>query len=459
MTNTDMTSLDSYLNDIWTKVLDQTLQSEKYDKIVYDSYLKKTKLVDLTDTVAIITTSERFGAIVLENEINHFEKLLYECLGREVQCKFVFENDYVKKQEVTNLLPSAISLNIEDNVLPEFTFDNFIVGSSNKEAHSAALACALNPGKFYNPLFIYGDSGLGKTHLMYAIGNFIKKNHPEKNILYIAASDFIDRFYMASKSKNIDEFKMELKAVDVLLVDDIQILAGKEKTNETFFQIYNSLVNNRKQIILTSDKPPLELNDIEERLISRFASGLSVTINSPEFDTRLEILKLKAKTQGADFTSLCEEEALSYIAANCSGDIRSLEGMLTRLVYYSINFGKGRKIDVEFAQEALRDMLGYSGGNKTNITPSFIINNVASYYGLTKQQVLSKSRIKNITTARHISMYLCRKHLDLPWKKIGNVFNKCDHSTVMSACAKIDKLLKENPQYQQAIIDIESKFE
>ena len=457
MANTDMTTLDSYLNDIWSKILDLILKSEKFDKIVYDSYFTKTKLVELNETTAIVTTSERFGAIVLDNEKNLFEKLMYEVINREVQFKFVFENDYVKNVEIKSVVPTFTGT-IEDNVLPDFTFDNFVVGSNNQEAHSASLACALNPGKFYNPLFIYGDSGLGKTHLMYAIGNFIKKNQPEKNVLYIPASDFIDRFYMASKSKNIDEFKMELKAVDVLLVDDIQILAGKEKTNETFFQIYNSLVNNRKQIILTSDKPPLELNDIEERLISRFSSGLSVTINSPEFETRLEILKIKAKTQGADFSSLCDEESLAYIATNCTGDVRALEGMLTRLVYYSINFGKGQRITYDFTVEALKDMIANTNINKNNVSPSFIINTVANYYGLTKQQILSKSRIKNITTARHISMYLCRKHLDMPYKKIGMTFNKCDHATVISACTKIEKLLKENPQYQQAIFDIESKL-
>lgn len=452
-----MTSLESYLNSIWEQILNNILSSGKYDKVVYDAYIQKTKLVDLNDTTAIITTPERFGAIVLENEKPYFDKVMSEITQREIQCKFVFENDYIQNQTVTKTVPQ-FTPSIEDNVLPDFTFDNFVVGSSNKEAHSAALACALNPGKFYNPLFIYGDSGLGKTHLMYAIGNFIKKNQPEKNILYIPASDFIDRFYMASKSKNIDEFKMELKAVDVLLVDDIQILAGKEKTNETFFQIYNSLVNNRKQIILTSDKPPLELNDIEERLISRFSSGLSVTINSPEFETRLEILKLKAKTQGTDFSSLCDEESLSYIATNCTGDVRSLEGMLTRLVYYSINFGKGQKITYDFTVEALKDMISNANINKNNISPSFIINTVANYYGLTKQQILSKSRIKSITTARHISMYLCRKHLDMPYKKIGATFNKCDHATVISACTKIEKLLKDNPQYQQAILDIENKL-
>ena len=457
MTNIEMTTLDSYLNDVWKKVLELIISSEKFDKIVYDSYFVKTSLVELNDTTAIVTTSEKFGAILLENETSFFEKLLLEVIGREVQVKFVHEQDYVKNVEVTKTVPSSTTT-IADNVLPDFTFENFVVGANNQEARAAAIACASYPGKFYNPLFIYGDSGLGKTHLMYAIGNFIKKNQPDKNILYIAASDFIDRFYMASKSKNIDEFKMELKSVDVLLVDDIQILAGKEKTNETFFQIYNSLVNNRKQIILTSDKPPLELNDIEERLISRFSSGLSVTINSPEFETRLEILKIKAKTQGADFSSLCDEESLAYIATNCTGDVRALEGMLTRLVYYSINFGKGKRVTYDFTVEALKDMISNSNINKNNISPTFIINTVANYYGLTKQQILSKSRIKNITLARHISMYLCRKLLDMPYKKIGNTFNNCDHATVISACTKIEKLLKENAQYQQAISEIENKL-
>lgn len=454
-----MTSLESYYNDIWNQVKEkvQQINGGKIDDIVYRTYIQDTTLIDLTDKKAIISTKLQIQTLLLENEKKYYSEVLSEVLKRSVVCDFVLEGTYTQTKEIN---PSAMNQPepvIHDNVLPDFTFDNFVIGDNNKEAHSAALACAFNPGKFYNPLFIYGDSGLGKTHLMYAIGNYIKKNHPEKNILYIPASEFIDRFYLATKNKNIDGFKAEMNMLDVLLVDDIQILAGKDKTNELFFQIYNSLVNNRKQIILTSDKPPLELNDIEERLISRFSSGLSVTISSPEFNTRLEILKMKLESKKNDFTTLCDEESLSYIATNCTGDVRALEGMLNRLVYYSINFGNGHTVTLDFTIEALKDVIANPNINKNNVSPSFIISTVANYYGLTKQQILSKSRIKAITTARHISMYLCRKHLDLPFKKIGSTF-KCDHTTVISACDKIEKRLKDDTQYQIAVGDIEKKI-
>jgi len=452
-----MTSLEIFYEDIWKKTKQLIENSNKYDSVVYNTYFENTRLVDLTDTKAIIVTKQKFNILLLNQEKDFIASKLSEIIDREILCSFVPESGYLEEKE-RNDLNFNNKNHLFDNILSNFTFENFVVGDSNKEAHSAALACSYNPGNFYNPLFIYGDSGLGKTHLMYAIGNYIKKNHPEKNILYIPASELIDKFTSASKNRNIDDLKYQITNIDVLLVDDIQYLAKKEKTNEFFFQVYNSLVNNRKQIVLTSDKPPLELDGIEERLISRFSSGLSVTINSPEFETRLEILKMKLNTQNGDTSSLCDEESLSYIATNCTGDIRALEGMLNRLMYYSINFGNGKSITYDMTVEALKDVIVNSNINKSNISPSFIINTVSSYYGLSKQQVMTKSRTKNIITARHISMYLCRKHLDMPYKKIADIFNKCDHSTVISACDKIEGFIKENSQYQMAITEIEKKL-
>jgi chromosomal replication initiator protein DnaA len=450
-----MTSLEIFYEDVWKKTKQLIENSNKYDSVVYNTYFENTRLVDLTDTKAIIVTKQKFNILLLNQEKDFIASKLSEVIDRSVFCSFVPESSYLEEIELSS---AGDSSPIYDNILPNFNFENFVVGDSNKEAHSAALACSYNPGNFYNPLFIYGDSGLGKTHLMYAIGNYIKKNHPDKYILYIPASELIDKFTSASKNRNIDDLKLQFTNIDVLLVDDIQYLAKKEKTNEFFFQIYNSLVNNRKQIVLTSDKPPLELDGIEERLISRFSSGLSVTINSPEFETRLEILKMKLNTQNNDTSSLCDEESLSYIATNCTGDVRALEGMLNRLMYYSINFGDGKNITYDLTVEALKDVIVNSNINKSNISPSFIINTVSAYYGLSKQQVMTKSRTKNIINARHISMFLCRKHLDMSYKRIADIFNKCDHSTVISACEKIEGFIKENSQYQIAIAEIEKKL-
>lgn len=456
MTTFELSNLELYYQDIWNQTKQSIKDSEKIDDVVFESFFEDTQLSEMTENTAIITSKMKFNLLMMEQNQELIQEKLFDVTNRHLECKFLTESEYEDRLKTRE---GHTYDTFDDNILADFTFDNFVVGKSNKEAQSAALFCAHSPGKFYNPLFIYGDSGLGKTHLMYAIGNYIKKNTPDKKILYIAASDFIDQFFQASKTKTLDEFKAKMNGLDVLLVDDIQILAGKDKTNEMFFQIYNSLVNNRKQIILTSDKPPKDLNDIEERLISRFAQGLTVTINSPEFETRLNILKMKLKNNhNIDDANFCDEESLAYIATNCSDDIRSLEGMLNRLMYYSINFGNGRQIDYAFTVEALQDVVKRSSMNPNGVTPALIMTTVSRYYGLTKQQLLSKSRTKNISTARHIAMYLCRKLLDMPYKKIGNEFGKLDHATVISACNKIEKLSVTNEQYKQVLEEIQQRL-
>ena len=462
-----MTSLEIYYNDIWEKTKNLVFEEQNDDSIIFQTFLKDTRLVDLTTEKAIITTKANLSVHILNGDDfkNIISSKMELIIDRSINCSFIFENNYIEeKKNLETAKDSSQSFN--DNILESYTFENFVVGEGNKEAHAAALACACsNEDFYYNPLFVYGDSGLGKTHLMHAIGNYLKKKHPEKKILYMPATEIVDKFTSSLKNRgndyrgiNLETFKNQMNSLDYLLIDDIQYLDGKEKTNEFIFSIYNNLVNNRKQIILTSDKPPLELNGIEERLISRFSSGLSVTVSSPEFETKLEILKMKLNSKQKDNSNFYSEEALSYIATNCSGDVRELEGLLNRLMYYSINFGNGVKIDYETAVEALKDVIKTTSINKKSINPTFIINNICTYYGITKQQVMSKSRTKNIVNARHIGMYLCRKHLDIPYKKIATVFGGCDHSTVMSACEKIERLIKENSNYRQAIEDIEKKL-
>ena len=239
----------------------------------------------------------------------------------------------------------------------KYKFENFVVGPSNQEAQSAALTTALDPGNFYNPLFIYGKSGIGKTHLLHAIGNYLLKTNPNKRVYYVSSAEFLDEYVNAIRSSQIDEFKESFKQNDILLIDDIQFLSGKDKITETFFHIFNHLVTRHKQIVITSDRAPNELKKLEERLVSRFASGLSVQITAPEYETSLEILKKKIEGQTIS-TKTIKEDVLSYIALKYSKDIRQLEGALNRLMFYAESFKKQSKvIDLTIAQEALKGLV------------------------------------------------------------------------------------------------------
>ncbi len=447
------------LESIWlnTKKLIEKTLSDDDKSVVYKEFFDDTSLVELTDREAVVLTKYQFHTLVLnDNEhLNLINSSLQKVINRDIRCRIVFEDDYykVKEDEIKNKKNSVEEFT--NNVMPEYTFENFIHGPSNKEAYSAALAVATNPGRnIYNPLFIYGDSGLGKTHLLCAVGNYIKDKSPEKKVLYISSNNFVNQVYQASKNKSIDLLKNQLNSLDVLLMDDVQTLSGKKTSNDVFFDIYNELFNNRKQIILTSDRLPSQIKDIEERLISRFTQGLSVTITTPEFDTALEILKLKINTHNISPNSI-EPEVLSYLATNFANDVRSLEGSLNRLLFYSINYNDKETIDMNLALEAFKGHVT-THKKQTELQIKDVINVVSDYYGITKNQICGKSRTKNIANARHIVMYLCYKHIvDTSYDKIGKELGGRDHSTVLSGCEKISKLLKSNESYRKVISEIE----
>ena len=450
------------LDQVWNeaKAIIKTALANDDNVIVYEEFFKDTTLVQLGDQEAIILVNLRFHSIFL-NDNDHLKLIngaLSSVTGREIRSRVMFVDDYYEMKKDTanedDYLP-----NIYDNVMPDYTFENFVLGPSNKEAYASALAVANNPGRnLYNPLFIYGDSGLGKTHLLFAIGNYVKQRYPEKKILYISSSDFFNQVWQASKNKTLDLLKNQFNSLDVLMVDDIQLLSNKKTSNDVFFDIYNGLFNNRKQIILTSDRLPSQIKDVEERLISRFQQGLSVNITAPEFETALEILKMKMKTHNIAESDI-EPEALEFLATNFSSDIRTLEGSLNRLLFYHINFNQGNKIDLNITMEAFKDIMSNNpvASRKTVDTKDIIIA-TADYYGLTKQQITGKSRTKNVSTARHIAMYLCRKHLEVSFDKIGEEFGGKDHATVMSGCTKIEKMVMTDESYKRAVSDIEKKL-
>lgn len=454
-----MTTMDFYLDDVWSNVKRSIKESDHFDEPIYKTYFEDSRLASLNDTKAVILVPTYLQKIILSEEVPVISDTLNSVLDREdINCEVFLESEF---KEETQVEPNNETQFIEnkvirdDGVSPNQTFDNFVVGPSNKESHSAALGCAYRPGQFYTPLFIYGISGLGKTHLLNAIGNYIKKLNPNARVLYTSSSDFVRQVASNIGSGTIEKFKEEMYQLDVLLIDDIQFLAGKEKSHEIFFHIFNELVYNKKQIVITSDRLPTEIKGLEDRLISRFSSGLSVGIDSPEFETSLAILEVKLKNKGMD-TSMFDDDVLHYIAANFSKDVRMLEGALNRLLFYSIEFSQNNHIDMNIAMNAFKS--GSEPIQSKDLNTKTIKRIVADYYGLTQSQIVSKARTKAIANARHIAIYLSRKHLDLPYSKIGEDFGNRDHSTIINSCDKIEKNLKSDQMLAKAIYEIENKI-
>ncbi len=444
----------SKLNSIWEEVL-SSLKNKLQDNNIYNTFFQDSKLYEIKDDTAYISVKTKFAKQLLESRYSTIiEMTLEEVCKTHYNCVITLEN-------INDPFEVKTETRVEDkegfvsNLNSNYTFENFVVGPSNQEAQSAALTAALEPGKFYNPLFIYGKSGIGKTHLLHAIGNYIRyKSGQETKVYYISSADFLDDYVNAIRENTINELKESFKKMDVLLIDDIQFLSGKDKTNEMFFHIFNHLINNRKQIVITSDRSPNELKGLEERLVSRFASGLSVCIQNPEYETSLEILKKKVENQNIS-SKVIKEDVLSYIALKYSKDIRQLEGALNRLVFYAESFKKQTKvIDLDLAQEALKGLVVNQNNNSNALTIDKIKMAVADYYKISTSQLSASIRVSNISNARHIAMYLCRSLLDVPFIKIGEEFGGRDHSTVINACEKVEKLLKTDANFKQAIDDI-----
>ena len=439
------------LNTIWSEVLSK-LKATINDDNIFDNFLSSTKLVDLDNGTATITTATKFAReLLVVKYINLIQDTLNEVTESNFKC-------VIKEEKEVNVPVKGNFVDVgsnDSNLNPKYTFDTFVVGSCNRECHSAALTVAIEPGNFYNPLFIYGKSGIGKTHLLHAIGNYARLKQPRNfKILYSSSQDFMDDLYKAFKEERGAELlKEKIKSLDLLLIDDIQFFSGKDKVGDIFFQLFNNLINARKQIVITSDRPPHELKGLEDRLVSRFASGLSVGIENPEFDTSLKILQKKIETLNLSPDSI-DDEVLNHIALKYSSDVRQLEGALNRLIYYAINFKQQEHIDMELALEAFKGLAPSISKKNEALSIDKIKMAVADYYNLSVTQLTSKVRTNNIATARHVAMYLCRAILDAPFIQIGMEFGGRDHSTVINACEKIESLLKTDEQYKKAIDEL-----
>lgn len=435
------------LDKIWEQVLESfkiTLNDDKAFIIFRD-----LSLISLQNNIALITTSSDLYIMMAKNYKTEIEEILNRIVEGNYTIQFINERELMNNEQEEDKKHEIV---FEDRLIENFTFDSFVVGSSNKIAHSACVAVSESPGKsVYNPLFIYGNSGLGKTHLINSVGNQVKKYHPEYKILYLSAVDFVNEYVDSIKTGNIDYFQEKYRLMDLLLIDDIQFLVGKEKSNEIFFHIFNNMTNNNKQIVITSDRLPQELDGLENRLISRFSYGMRVGIDTPEFETALAILKKKIELQSFN-SNMIDEEVLSYMASNFAKDVRELEGTLNRLIFESI-LEKVDHIDMKFALKSFKDDIQVHQV-KDQLTTETIIKTVANFYNLTPTQLISKSRTANIALARHMAMYLIRDLLDASFVSIGEAFGGRDHSTVMKACDKVEENKKTDQNYQIAISEL-----
>lgn len=449
-------TINSWFKDLKLHDIKDSIKDERSIKIVTletpSSFIKDSLIKRYLDTISDVM--EKILGIQCEIDI----KTTDELDESSVELPKINSVDKVASYQQVEVSPDTVLINdqkFDDNLISKYTFDNFIIGESNRLAHTAALAVAEQPGKLYNPFFIHGKSGLGKTHLMHAIGNYIKTNL-NKRVLYVTSEQFITDFTTINMKKDADyvqKFKNKYRNIDVLMIDDIQFLGGAEKTQQEFFHTFNNLYDMNKQIVISSDRSPDDLKLLEERLRTRFSWGLTVNIYPPEIELKKKIIK--AKMTGHDVARLVDEDVIEYIAANSENDVRHIEGAVTRLYAYTAIMVP-QKIDLEFANEALKDYLKNSVYLDSNIAK--IQKAVADYYKLTIEDLKSKKRSANINYPRQIAIYLCRTYTDESFPKIGLEFGNRDHSTIIHACDKIKEDLKDNEQLKAILKEIKNNI-
>ena len=419
----------------WDEVIRRIEQS--VDKPSFDQWLRPLRLYAVTSDALIIIGNSNFE---LQHMRNRFANNLYSMVrlifGRVYELEFHTEEDIAELERRL----STTTLN------RKYTFDNFITGNSNMFAYSAAHAVADEPGDAYNPLFIYGGVGLGKTHLMNAIGNYITLRDPSQNVVLMSSETLTNQLIEAISRRTTAELRSRLRGVDVLMVDDIQFLSKTKSTQEEFFHTFNDLYNNHRQIIVSSDRPPREIPEIEERLRSRFEWGLIVDVQKPDFETRVAILKRKAGDEGYDMPY----EAIEYIAANVNSNIRDLEGCLTSLNAYAAF--RGEPITLEMAQAVLADRIRAHAPR--NVTPELIIEVVAGQFSLTPGDITGSKRSRSIAMPRQIAMYMCREMTGMSTTNIGRSFGNRDHTTVMHGCDKVAETMSADFAFRKRVEEL-----
>ena len=444
---------------LWDNCLSKI--KEEVSPILFETWFENTKLHNIEDNKVIVTVPIHVAKKMLSENYNDLiEETFTEVSGSNFKFEYKTEQEIEENIKIdTNILGVPSVSNFSSNLNSNYTFDNYIVGESNKFAKMTAMAVAEKPGKMYNPLFIYAKSGLGKTHLMHAIGNYIKE-HSNNRVLYVTCEKFVSDFVEINMKVNgetninaVEIFKKKYRDVDVLLIDDIQFLGNRVKTQQEFFNTFNELYDKNKQIIISSDSSPDDLKLLEERLTTRFNWGITIPIEQPDFELRMKIID--NKLDGHILKDEFSKEVKEYIASNCTSDIRKLEGAITRVTAYATMMG-GSKITLELASEALKDFFVKSIVSKNKIDK--IQQIVATNYNISVDDLKSKKRNADIAIPRQIAMYICRKHLNEPLQKIGIEFGGKDHTTVMHSVDKISNKMKENPKFALEIEKIINKI-
>lgn len=442
----------SSLDSIWLKTLTK-LQTE-LSKPSFETWLGSTRLLDIQEDTLIISVPNDFTKDWLESRYAPLiRSAIQPFIGHPVGLRFIIPDpNGFTELSIPNPSPSSQPVNsFSSHLNLKYSFDSFVIGNSNRFAHAACLAVAESPSKSYNPLFIYGGVGLGKTHLMHAIGNFVIQRLPKTRILYVSSEKFTNEMIDSIREQKQIEFRNHYRNVDILLIDDIQFLAGKEGTQEEFFHTFNALYDANKQIIISSDRPPKEIPTLEDRLRSRFEWGLITDIQTPDLETRIAILRKKAKIENLQVPN----EVTVYIADNIRSNIRELEGALIRVMAYaSLN---STPITAEVAAEALKEILPASNSKPIDI--SSIQQAVADYYHLPLSDFKAKKRTRAVAFPRQIAMYLARKMTDCSLPKIGEEFGGRDHTTVIHAHDKIQGILSIDPQLEKKISEIISHIQ
>lgn len=449
----------------WEQILNKMKLEYCSSNISYNTWIAPLTVYEVTDDTVYILVKLKASLEHIEDKyLLPFKVCIAEVTGTEYEVSFVTEDSVIikKKKETTTKKQQSNAIFENANLNPRYTFDTFVVGSNNNFAHAASLAVAESPGEIYNPLFLYGGVGLGKTHLMHSIAHFILDKNPKKKVLYVTSETFTNELIdalrngkTAGNESAMLNFRDKYRNIDVLLIDDIQFIIGKESTQEEFFHTFNHLHTLGKQIIISSDKPPKDIETLESRLRTRFEWGLIADISSPDYETRMAILQKKIELDHLEKYNI-KNDVLDYIAANVKSNIRELEGSLNKLIaLYKLN-NNNNPIDIALAAEALKDII--SSDNRREVTPELILDIVADHFGITVADLKSKKRDSEIAVPRQICMYLMRTMTDTALKGIGAVLGGKDHSTVKYGVEKIAKDIESDEMMANTINIIKKKI-
>ena len=429
------------LNDIWNSVLDSL--GEGLTATSRSTWFGDCTPVELVNNRLVVHTPTDFKRdIIIDRYAPRLEEALKDLFSSEIRLVVLSGDE----------LESYLAETRTDDTLPEvagFTFDNFVVGPSNKYAHAAAIAVSENMGRVYNPLFIYGNSGLGKTHLLLAIGQSVHTKQPAAKVVYVKADDFTNELVHAIRTGTAEDFRAKYRSADLLLMDDIQFIAGKPQTQEEFFNTFNTLYQANKQIVVTSDRPPIEMNTLEDRIRTRLEWGLMADVQPPDLETRMAITRNKAAQLGM----ILSDDVVEFIGESITSNIRQLEGVVKKLTAYRDLLGD--EITIDSARRAIKDVIR---DGPYVPTPDIIIGETPRYYGIPEDAIRGQSRQKNVAMARQVAMYLCRTMTNQPLTDIGQQFDGRNHATVLSSIRKIEDLMKASPDMSGVIRDITSNI-